>query len=146
MTSATIPHFNPFFSDHRTPIRLCTNGEPQFTAKAFTDFLKCWKVNHIFTSTHHSKSNGHAEVAVKSLKHLISKVVPTGNTVSPRFYGLIQTGPCPESEKVWTLKIEYNSSVLYSKQPILSPTHTLRLQYGTICIYSIHESKMWLYL
>ena len=30
----------------------------------------------------------------------------------PRFFGLTQTGPCPESEKVWTLKIEYNT-VLY---------------------------------
>ena len=34
------------------------------------------------------------------------------HTVSPRFYGLIQIGPCPESEKVQTLKIEYNT-VLY---------------------------------
>ena len=33
--------------------------------------------------------------------------------VSPRFYRLIQTGPCPESEKVRTLKIEY-STVLHS--------------------------------
>ena len=34
------------------------------------------------------------------------------STVSPRFYGLIQTEPCVESEKVRTLKIWYNT-VLY---------------------------------
>ena len=29
--------------------------------------------------------------------------------VSPHFKGLIQTGPCPESEKVRILKTEYNT-------------------------------------
>ena len=78
-TYATIPHFSQFFSDHGTPVRLRTDGGPQFTAKTFTDFLQRWKVYHIVTSPHHPKSNGHAEAAVKSLKHLISKVVPTVN-------------------------------------------------------------------
>ncbi|XP_045112533.1 uncharacterized protein LOC123505380 [Portunus trituberculatus] len=78
-TAATIDHFSKYFSDHGAPVRLRTDGGPQFAAKAFSDFLLRWKVQHILTSPHHPQSNGHAEAAVKSLKHLILKVAPSGN-------------------------------------------------------------------
>ena len=45
-------------------------------------------------------------------------------TVSPCFYGLIQTGPCPESVKVRTLKIEYNT-VLYCTVSLYCLAHIL---------------------
>ena len=70
-------------------------------------------------------------------------------TVSPRFYGLIQTGPCPESEKVLTLKIEYNTvlyctvnSLLYCFAHILIGYNIVQYAY----IVYIHESIIWLYL
>lgn len=78
-TAATIDHFSKYFSDHGAPVRLRTDGGPQFAAKAFSDFLLRWKVQHVITSPHHPQSNGHAEAAVKSLKHLILKVAPSGN-------------------------------------------------------------------
>ena len=60
-------------------MRLRTDGGPQFTSRALEEFLTRWGVRHIVTSPHYPQSNGHAEAAVKSVKHLIMKVAPTGN-------------------------------------------------------------------
>ncbi|XP_064100911.1 uncharacterized protein K02A2.6-like [Macrobrachium nipponense] len=38
-----------------------------------------WCVHHITSSPHYPQSNGHAEAAVKAVKHLILKTAPTGN-------------------------------------------------------------------
>ncbi|XP_064098156.1 uncharacterized protein K02A2.6-like [Macrobrachium nipponense] len=38
-----------------------------------------WGVHHITSSPHYPQSNGHAEAAVKAVKHLILKTAPTGN-------------------------------------------------------------------
>ena len=47
------------------------------------------------------------------------------NTVSPRFFGLLQTGPCPKSEKVWILKIEYNTVLYCTVNSLYCLTHIL---------------------
>ncbi|XP_064081863.1 uncharacterized protein LOC135198221 [Macrobrachium nipponense] len=61
------------------PLRLRTDGGPQFTSKEFADFTERWGVHHITSSPHYPQSNGHAEAAVKAVKHLILKTAPTGN-------------------------------------------------------------------
>ena len=95
-TAATIDHFSKYFSDHGAPVRLRTDGGPQFAAKAFSDFLLRWKVQHVITSPHHPQSNGHAEAAVKSLKHLILKVAPSGNIRTEAFdRGLLEMRNTP---------------------------------------------------
>ena len=77
--ASTIQHIRQYFVDKGVPVRLRTDGGPQFTSKEFQDFLKRWNVNHIVSSPHHPQSNGHAEAAVKAIKHLILKVAPNGN-------------------------------------------------------------------
>lgn len=102
-TAATINQFQSYFSDNGAPVRLRTDGGPQFTARAFQDFLRNWGVRHIITSPHHPQSNGHAEAAVKSVKHLILKIAPTGNIHNEEFHrGLLEmrntpthSGPSP---------------------------------------------------
>ncbi|XP_050710137.1 uncharacterized protein LOC126994907 [Eriocheir sinensis] len=76
---ATIRQFRSYFRDLGVPLRLRTDGGPQFTSSAFKQFLTRWGVRHTVTSPHYPQSNGHAEAAVKSMKHLIMKVAPTGN-------------------------------------------------------------------
>lgn len=44
-----------------------------------------WGVHHVITSPHYPQSNGHAEAVVKTVKHLILKVAPTGNIDSEEF-------------------------------------------------------------
>ncbi|XP_064111212.1 uncharacterized protein K02A2.6-like [Macrobrachium nipponense] len=89
--SSTIRHFCRYFRGGcgalsykaqaliDVPLRLHTDGEPQFTSKEFADFTECWGVHHITSSPHYPESNGHAEAAIKAVKHLILKTAPTGN-------------------------------------------------------------------
>lgn len=78
-TSKTIQFFRIFFRDLGVPVRLRTDGGPQFTSHEFKDFLKRWGVHHDLSTPHYPQSNGHAESAVKSVKHLIMKVSSNGD-------------------------------------------------------------------
>lgn len=95
--AATIKHFSRYFGDKGAPVRIRTDGGPQFTSKEFQDFLRRWNVRHIVTSPHHPQSNGHAEAAVKSVKHLILKVAPAGNINCEDFHrGLLEVRNTPD--------------------------------------------------
>ena len=78
-TSSTIRYFCRYFREVGVPLRLRTDGGPQFTSSDFADFTKRWGVHHITSSPHYPQSNGHAEAAVKAVKHLILKTAPSGN-------------------------------------------------------------------
>ena len=85
-TSTTIKIFCRYFRKvGSVPVRLRTDGGPQFTSHDFRDFMERWGVRHIISSPHYPQSNGHAESAVKSVKQLILKVAPTGNIDSEDF-------------------------------------------------------------
>ncbi|XP_076028441.1 uncharacterized protein LOC143017536 [Oratosquilla oratoria] len=77
-TSQTIRLFRHFFSTFGVPVRLRTDGGPQFTAYDFAEFLRRWGVRHDVSTPYHPQSNGHAESAVKAVKRLIIKVAPNG--------------------------------------------------------------------
>ncbi|XP_045127700.1 uncharacterized protein K02A2.6-like [Portunus trituberculatus] len=80
MTSAaTIRHFCRLFRDLGVPVRLRTDGGPQFASWEFSTFLERWGVHHDTSTPHYPQSNGHAESAVKAVKHFIQKVAPSGN-------------------------------------------------------------------
>ena len=78
-SSTTIRHFRHLFRDLGVPLRLRTDGGPQFASREFAGFLERWGVRHDMSTPHYPQSNGHAESAVKSIKHLIMKVAPSGN-------------------------------------------------------------------
>ena len=78
-SSATIRHFRQLFRDLGVPVRLRTDGGPQFASREFAEFLERWGVRHDMSTPYNPQSNGHAESAVKAVKHLIQKVAPTGN-------------------------------------------------------------------
>lgn len=94
--SATIKQFCSHFSDKGVPVRLRTDGGPQFTSREFQEFLKRWNVRHIVASPHHPQSNGHAEAAVKTMKHLIMKTAANGNINCETFNrGLLEVRNTP---------------------------------------------------
>ena len=78
-TTQTIRFFRTFFRDLGVPVRLRTDGGPQFTSHEFADFLKRWGVQHDMSTPHYHQSNGHAESAVKSVKYLIMETAPKGD-------------------------------------------------------------------
>ena len=68
-----------FFRDVGAPLRLRSDGGTQFTSAEFRDCMMRWGVDHVVSSPHYPQSNGHAEAAVKKVKHLILKTAPNGN-------------------------------------------------------------------
>ncbi|XP_064079558.1 uncharacterized protein K02A2.6-like [Macrobrachium nipponense] len=99
--SSTILHFCRYFREVGVPLRLRTDGGPQFTSKEFADFTERWGVHHITSSPHYPQSNGHAEAAVKAVKHLIFKTAPTGNIDCEDFdRGLLELR---NTQPVWSL-------------------------------------------
>ena len=59
------------FCNTAVPTILYSDGGPQFTSKAFRDFMQQWGVRHIVSSPHYPQSNGHAEASVKAMKALV---------------------------------------------------------------------------
>ncbi|XP_068222164.1 uncharacterized protein [Palaemon carinicauda] len=94
--SNTIRIFCRYFREVGVPLRLRTDGGPQFASKDFQDFMMRWGVHHIMSSPHYPQSNGHAEASVKAIKHLILKTSPSGNIDCEEFdRGLLELRNTP---------------------------------------------------
>ena len=75
-TSRTTTRFlSRLFRDVGVPVRLRTDGGPQFSSSLFRQFVKRWGITHVMFSPGYAQSNGHAEAYVKKVKHLIAKLV-----------------------------------------------------------------------
>ena len=49
---------------------LSSDGGPEFASSVSAEFFRTWNVKHRISSAYHPRSNGRAEVAVKSAKRL----------------------------------------------------------------------------
>ncbi|XP_063588626.1 uncharacterized protein LOC134765771 [Penaeus indicus] len=95
-TSRTVRMFCRYFREVGVPVRLRTDGGPQFSSLEFQSFMKCWAVHHVISTPHYPQSNGHAEAAVKSAKYLILKTAPSGNIDTEEFdRGLLELRNTP---------------------------------------------------
>ena len=75
-----------WFKTFGVPEQLSSDGGPEFVADTTKNFLQKWGVQHRKSSAYHAKSNGRAEVAVKTVKRLMrTNVGPTGNLDTDRF-------------------------------------------------------------
>ncbi|XP_037775532.1 uncharacterized protein LOC119572495, partial [Penaeus monodon] len=84
------------FRDLAVPVRLRTDGGPQFSSREFATFLQQWGVRHVMSSPNYPQSNGHAEAAVKKFKYLIMMTVPNGNIDHEQFdRGLLELRNTP---------------------------------------------------
>ena len=81
-----IRHLRSFFATFGVPEELSSDGGPEFTASCTEAFLRLWGVRHRVSSAHFPRSNGRAEVAVKTAKRLLmSNTGPTGSVNHDRF-------------------------------------------------------------
>ena len=62
-----------WFIDMGKPVRLRSDGGPQFRSE-FEDWAKKENITHELSSPYHHQSNGHAEVTVREMKHLLTKM------------------------------------------------------------------------
>lgn len=92
MSSATIPHLRHLVRDSGVPFRLRTDGGPQFTSRELASCLERWIIRYNVSMPHYPQSKGHAGALVKSIKHLIFKVVLSDNIDYEAFdKGLLET-------------------------------------------------------
>ena len=88
------------FTTFGIPEELASDGGPEFTASATSDFLRNWGVHHRLSSVAFAHSNCRAEVAVKSMKRLLAgKTGPTGTLNSDAFLrALLQYRNTPDRD------------------------------------------------
>jgi len=74
------------FTTYGIPEEIATDGGPQFTAEPTRKFLKQWGVHHRLSSVAFPHSNTRAELAVKTVKRLITdNVSPNGDIDVDKF-------------------------------------------------------------
>ena len=67
------------FVDLGIPVRLRSDGGPQFPSREFDQFAEKWGVEVCFSTPYFAQSNGRAEAAVNAMKALILKAAPSGD-------------------------------------------------------------------
>ncbi len=72
-SNTVIAKLKRHFSVHGIPHTLMTDNTTQFVCKDFAEFAHTWDFKHVRSSPHYLQSNGLAERAVRSAKHLIEK-------------------------------------------------------------------------
>ena len=161
-----------WFSDVGVPSVLCTDGGPQFASQKFRDFCRRWKIRHIMSSPYYPQSNGHAEAAVKAMKHLLLKTTTNGNMDTDSFQrGLLEWRNTPDESGLspaqrlfgkplssfvlahrsgfaeeWHLKADQRDRTprpASSESPTRSTTGHSRLQMGTHVDIQDPRTKMW---
>ena len=95
-----IRHLRSFFATFGVSEELSKNGGPQFMAGQTAYFLSHWGIRHCLSSAHFPQSNGRAEVAVKTAKHLLtSNTGQTGSLNNDKFLqAILQLRNTPDSD------------------------------------------------
>ena len=97
--SQLVSLLRPIFSATGVPVRLRTDGGPQFTSSTLRRFLTKWGVEHRITSPHNPRANGHAEAAVKVVKKLIMTTTKNGRLDEDEFAsGLLELRNTPRAD------------------------------------------------
>ena len=89
------------FATFGIPDSLTSDGGPEFSSHTIRSFLVNWGVHHRMSSAYHPHANCRAEVAVKSMKRLITGNTGPNGTLSDAFHkALLQyrNGPDPETK------------------------------------------------
>ena len=81
------------------PNVLRSDNGPQYRSAMFQRFLKHWGVKWVNSSPHNHQSNGHAEVSVKAVEHLVMKY--EGNIDSDEFHaGMLELRNSPRADNL----------------------------------------------
>ena len=94
-TEAVTTILHDWFLEHGKPVSIRSDGGPQFRDK-FTHWCENQNIHHELSSAYYHESNGHAECAVREMKHLLGKTKSFGDfrialrewRNTPRFDGL----------------------------------------------------------
>ena len=100
------------FWDLGVPVRIRTDGGPQFKSFEFSNFLRKWNVRLDMSTPHYPQSNGHAEAAVKAMKSLISRSTPDGQLDGDKFAaGMLEYRNTPRAHGLSPAEIVFGHPV-----------------------------------
>jgi transposase InsO family protein len=95
------------------PIRIRTDGGPQFGAGAFQQALQKWGVVWENSSPYYAQSNGHAEAEVNAMKRLVLKIAPAGDLTSDAFMqGLLEFRNTQRENGMYPAEMVFGSQLL----------------------------------
>ena len=72
-TDEVITKLQGQFARYGIPAEVVSDQGPQYTSSQFRDMTQKWGIRHTMSSPGHHQSNGKAEAAVKTVKHLMYK-------------------------------------------------------------------------
>ena len=142
-----------FFATYGVPEEISSDGGPEFASSGYKYFLNRWGVRQRVSSAYFPRSNGRAEVAVKSAKRLLMSPnrCPNGSMDNDRFMCAImqlRNTPDPESG-VSPAQILYGRplndafafvSELHSNSPEINPWKEPWESKGSSLIKSYNDS------
>ena len=93
-----IEQIKKWFIDWGVPLRIRSDGGPQYDSSEYREFLQAWGVNPPGLSTPtYAQSNGRAEAAVKAMKTLVQKATINGDITCDEFQrGLLEWRNTPK--------------------------------------------------
>ena len=74
--------FRRIFATFGVPREISSDGGPEFTAAESNAFYDRWGIHHRLSSAYNPKSNGRAEVAVKSMKRILEKNIGSNGSLN----------------------------------------------------------------
>jgi len=97
-SSGLIAHLRTLFATFGVPLTMSSDGGPELSATATSDFLTRWGVHHRKSAAYNPQSNGRAEVAVKKAKRLLKSCIgPGGSLNNDKFLrGMLQLRNTPD--------------------------------------------------
>ena len=89
-----------FFSTFGVPEEISSDGGPEFASGSTAEFFQAWNIQHRVSSAYHPRSNGRAEVAVKSAKRLLrSNIDASGQLDNDKLLGaMLQLRNTPDPD------------------------------------------------
>ena len=80
------------FACFGVPVRLSSDGMPEFVTKETQEFFKRWGIKHRLSSAYFLRSNGRAEVSVKAAKRILhNNIKKDGSLDTDRFAAALMT-------------------------------------------------------
>ena len=125
-TSAIVTHMLHWFRTYGFPTSIRTDGGPQFRGP-FKEFCRNSGIDHENTSPYHPQSNGHAEAAVKNIKHLLQKVQPKDFPLHFSSWKNTARGDQPSPNALFFgrhLRLELPVTLEFLKTPTTVSNHT----------------------
>ncbi|MFO0089677.1 MAG: RNase H-like domain-containing protein, partial [bacterium] len=111
-TSDVIKALTTAFMDLGVPVRLRTDGGPQFSSAEFINFAKTWGLTLQPSTPYYSQSNGHAESAVKAVESLLMKTSPSGRIDNENFKrGMLEWRNTPKNHGLSPAQIVFGHPI-----------------------------------